>query len=157
MSRHRRFGALPSALLIAALLAGPSLARADDASDRELGEGLTIAGLSVFVSTYALTGLSATTLVLVANTREATILESWMPLVGPWIMLGDSAGFNDLQIGLVVASGVLQTLSVGALIAGLVLMSEAGPAPSPSARGPSITLEPIASGGTLGLCLRGAF
>lgn len=148
--------ALPSLLLAVALLAGPSLARADDGtSHHELGEGLTIAGLTVFVSTYGLTGLATTTLVLVANTRETTIAESWVPLVGPWIMLGDSSGFNDLQIGLLAISGVLQAFSVAALIAGLVLQSE--PSPTATARGPWIQVAPIASSNVLGIQLAGGF
>ena len=109
-----------AALLATLLFAAP--AAAQERSERaEVAEALTLGGLGVFVGTYALTGLSATTLVIVANARDETIAESWIPLVGPWLMLADSAGFNSLQVALTAVSGVLQTLSLGAMIAGLVL------------------------------------
>lgn len=118
-----------------------------------LGETLWVAGLSVFAATWALTGAAGTTLVNVANGRTETIVESWIPLVGPWIMLGDSRGFDGLQLALTAVSGVLQAVGCGALIAGLVLVNES-PDDASSA---SVWLVPTAGDQGGGLAVAGSF
>lgn len=121
--------------------------------NRGLGEALWITGVAVFVPTYVLTGIAATTLVTVSESRSATIAESWIPIVGPWIMLGDSAGFDTLQLAGTAISGVLQAFALASFIAGIVLVNDA-PADPNSAR---VSLLPGARGADGGLSLTGAF
>ena len=90
-----------------------------------IGEPMWIAGLSVLVASWALTGAVTTTLVKISNSRDMTIAQSWIPIAGPWIMLADSSGFDTSQLALTFVSGILQTLGCAAFIAGLVLDGEA--------------------------------
>lgn len=138
-------------VLCASVLAAPGFARADD---DDLPEALTVAGVTVLATTYGLTGLTTTTLVIVANRREETIAFSWIPVAGPWIMLGDSAGFNSLQLFAAAASGVLQAAGVGMLIAGLVISMERYGGIQ-SRDGPR--LIPMLSSNQAGLALTGRF
>jgi hypothetical protein len=133
-------------------VASEPIEEAPPADDRRaLGEALWISGLSVWAVTYVFTGLTATTLVTVANTRPATIAESWIPVVGPWIMLGDSVGFDTGQIAGTIISGVLQAAGVAMFIAGVVLVDEA-----PRGGNTRVELGPLFTDGG-GLRLAGAF
>lgn len=152
-------------VLLIALASFPSLAQAQSppaevASTRNeghaIGEPMWMAGLTVFAASYALTGISATTLVVVANGRDGTIPQAWIPVVGPWLMLADSAGYDGLQVGLTVVSGILQLLGAGALVAGLVLDSGSSSS-SASTASTSLLLSPMGGPSTLGLVLSGTF
>jgi hypothetical protein len=118
---------------------------------RALGEGLWIAGLSVWAATYAFTGAGATALVYFANTRDATTIESWIPFVGPWIMLGDSEDFDRGQMAAVAISGVLQLAALASFIAGVVLVNE------PVEGGASVAIGPMVEPAGGGLFASGAF
>lgn len=125
--------------------------RADER--RAIGNTLWVTGLSVFAATYALTGIAGTTLVKVANGRDVTIGESWIPLAGPWIMLADSRGFDTTQFALTLVSGILQTLGCAAFIAGLVLENES-PSDPAAAR---VWLAPTFGSQGAGLSVVGSF
>jgi hypothetical protein len=118
-----------------------------------IGNTLWVTGLSVFAATYALTGIATTTLVMVADARTVTIGESWIPLVGPWIMLGDSRGFDTSQLALTAVSAVLQTLGCAALIVGLVLEND-GPGDASAAR---VWITPTFGDRGAGLSVAGVF
>jgi hypothetical protein len=136
-------------------------ADADDASSPEaapndrhgLGEALVISGVSVLAGTWVLTGATATTLVVFTNGRTATLVESWIPVVGPWIMVGDSVALDGGQLALAVISGVLQAAGLAATIAGIVLLNE----PGNSAPLASLSIAPMAGNGTAGLSVSGSW
>jgi hypothetical protein len=151
---HRTLASLvvATALLHGAIArAQPPDADVPSSDDRHaVGEALWVSGLVVLASTWALTGASATVLVRIANARDVTIAESWIPLVGPWIMLGDSAGLDTTQVALTAVSAALQTLATAALIVGLVLDLD-------RPRGAGVTVAPSASAGGAGLAIAGSF
>lgn len=120
---------------------------------RAVGNTLWVTGLSVLGASWALTGITSTTLVKVANARDVTIYESWIPVVGPWIMVGDSRGFDTTQMALTITSGIVQTLACAAFIAGLVLESDA-PREATAAR---IWFAPTLGSGTAGVGAFGTF
>lgn len=148
-------------VFLVALASLPSLAQAQSPTDvapahddgHAIGEPMWTAGLTVFVASYALTGIAATTLVVVANARDGTIVQSWIPIIGPWLMLADSAGYDGLQIGVTVASGILQLFGAGAFIAGLVLDSGSSSTPVST----SLILGPMGGPSVGGLTLSGTF
>ena len=152
-------------LRILALLAGLAVAHASVAHAQTppaaphaehdgTGNTMFVTGLTVLVSSWALTGATATTLVALANQRPEITIESWIPVVGPWIMLGDTRGYDDLQLGLTVASAVVQTIATGVMIAGLVLDAQAPPRPAARA---GVHVLPTFGASGAGISLSGWF
>lgn len=147
------------ALALAAALAlnvahAPTASAQTSDPNHEIGEPLWMAGLSVFAATYVITGATATTLRLLTSSREDRIWQSWIPLAGPFIMLADSAGFDDTQYALTIVSAVLQVLGLGAFITGVIL--DAQPDPAEPAAG-TLTVLPTATPDSVGLTLVGRF
>lgn len=89
-------------------------------ADRRDDDALWITSLSIFLGTYLVTGAMATWMSLDNGGRGATIAESWIPVVGPWLMVADHHGLDGTQIGAAVISGVLQAVSLATLIVALV-------------------------------------
>lgn len=77
--------------------------------------GLWVTGLIVFPVSYVLTGTMATALSY--NDDYATY--SWIPLVGPWLMLGEANG--DAETGAAIAGGVAQLAGLTMFVLGLTL------------------------------------
>lgn len=141
--------------LASALLLGVSPASAQPSDPaHEVGEPLWMAGLSVFVATYVLTGLTTTTLVIVANGRHESIGESWIPVIGPFVMLADSAGFDVAQTALTAVSAALQVLGCAGLIVGIVLDAQPSPSGEASAE---LWLTPLLGPDGSGLSVGGRF
>jgi len=117
-----------------------------------MGRTLWITGLTVFAASYVATGVTATLSVTFAHTRDATIVESWVPLAGPWIMLGDSPDFDSGQKAATVIAASLQTLSAAAFVTGVVLENKERRPPTPA-----VSLAPLGTPGARGLVLVGTF
>lgn len=130
---------------------GPTTHLGDE--QRAVGNALWVTGLSVLAASWGLTGIASTTLVKVANARDVTIYESWIPVVGPWIMLGDSRGFDDTQLALTITSALVQTLACAALIVGLVLENDAPRDPTVA----RVWIAPTLGSGTAGIGAFGTF
>ncbi len=140
--------------LCGALVAAPAAAQ-EEARDpaHEAGEPLWMSGLTLLTATYVLTGATSTTLVMVANAREGTIVQSWIPVVGPFLMLADSAGYDTAQLAFTGISAALQVLGLAALVTGIVLDAQAGPGSGTAA----LRLAPLAGPSGSGLALIGTF
>lgn len=145
MTTSRSASAIALAVSLTLLSAAPPATA--QSPDHALGEALWISGLTVLVSSWALTGAATSTLVYLAAARDESIVESWIPVVGPWIMLADSAGFDGLQLAGTAISGILQLAGLVSLITGLVLVDQD---PSDSS-GTTLTLSPLEGGSTLSL------
>jgi hypothetical protein len=142
--------ALAAATSLHTLCAVPASAQPAD-PNHEVGEPLWVAGLVTLGTTYLLTGATVTTLRMLASAREDRIWQGWVPLVGPLIMLGDRAGFDDTQVALTVLAAALQWLGAGALVVGAVL--DAQPDPARPASG-ALRVRPRAGAEVVGVDLR---
>lgn len=119
----------------------------------EVGEPLWMAGLSLWAATYVLTGAASTTLVMVANGREGTIVQAWIPVVGPFLMLADSAGYDTAQLVFTGLSAALQVLGLAGLVTGIVLDAQ----PSPSGETAVLRLTPLVGPSGSGFAVIGTF
>lgn len=115
-------------------------------------KGLWIPGIIIFGASWALTATTAS-----AFTAGDYALFAWIPLVGPWLMLG--AAGNDEQVGAALASGILQLAGATMFILGLTLRQTVRVAEysfdERDARAPQLAFEllPAPAGAMVGLTL----
>lgn len=123
--------------------------------------GLWVTGVVLFPVSWVLTWtFTMSTLDSTGRDPDYT-LWSWVPLIGPWFMLGqgdDGRGLNESEIGGAVLSGIVQAASLTMIILGLALrrtVRVAAYALDDSERAPQIELglAPAYGGGMLSATL----
>lgn len=77
-------------------------------------KGLWIPGIIIFGASWALTATVASSFAV-----GDYALFAWIPLVGPWLMLGPAA--DDEQVGAALASGIIQLAGATMFLLGLTL------------------------------------
>lgn len=116
-------------------------------------KGLWIPGIIVFGVSWVLTGTMATSL----SYDTAYIDYSWIPLVGPWLMLSEAG--NDDELAGALISGIAQLAGVTMFVLGLALRQSVRVAvyslDRHDERAPQLALElaPAPAGGMVGLAL----
>jgi hypothetical protein len=121
--------------------------------DRETSmKGLWIPGLVIFGASWVLTGSLS---VLGADTDYQAY--GWIPLVGPWMMLGEAT--NDDETAGALVGGIAQVAGLTMFVLGLTLRQTVRVAvyalDGRDPRGPELALDvlPTPGGGRLGLTL----
>ncbi len=116
-------------------------------------KGLWIPGIVLFGVSYVLTG----TLASAAVASSDYVGYSWIPLVGPWLMLGEAA--NDEQFAGALVGGIAQAAGLTMFVLGLALRQTVRVAvyslDESNERAPRLALDlvPAPAGGMVGLSL----
>lgn len=121
--------------------------RTTGARAARIGTALWVTGLSLMGAFWLATGITTTAIVGgYRNPNWRSAGEAWIPVVGPFVMLGDSNGYTGAQVGATVASAILQTISTGLFVTGLVIVAttssgrETAIVPTPMDRGAGLSL-----------------
>jgi len=116
-------------------------------------KGLWIPGIIIFGVSYVLTGTMGSTLGLTSDYADW----SWVPLIGPWVMLANSV--NDDEATGALIGGIAQTAGLAMFVLGLAITRTVRVARyvlnEGDDRSPQLAFDvlPAAGGGQLGLTL----